>query len=170
MGQRMTGQEGLAYLPIIGLCGSSGAGKTTLVEALIPRFTARGIRVAVVKHGAHRVQVDVPGKDSDRLFRPGRMSPFLVRNIFFAAIQPVAFFRFCADSAWTMTWFWWKATPVHRSAKYGSWAGDIPRLLRMRAGSCIRSRRTGEGLKLFLTGYQSGSTGNVCAFRCTAAC
>ena len=58
-------------LPIIGLCGSSGAGKTTLIEALIPKFINLGLRVAVVKHGAHRVVVDAPGKDSDRFFQAG---------------------------------------------------------------------------------------------------
>jgi len=58
-------------LPIIGLCGSSGAGKTTLLEALIPKFINLGLRVAVVKHGAHRVVVDAPGKDSDRFFQAG---------------------------------------------------------------------------------------------------
>ncbi len=58
-------------LPIIGLCGSSGAGKTTLIEALVPKFINLGLRVAVVKHGAHRVVVDAPGKDSERFFQAG---------------------------------------------------------------------------------------------------
>ena len=59
------------FLPVIGLCGASGAGKTTLIEAMIPELLAHGLRVAVVKHGAHRVRVDHPGKDSDRFFRAG---------------------------------------------------------------------------------------------------
>ncbi len=61
----------LASLPILGICGASGSGKTTLIEALIPRFLADGLRVAVIKDGAHRVVVDAPGKDSDRFFRAG---------------------------------------------------------------------------------------------------
>jgi molybdopterin-guanine dinucleotide biosynthesis protein MobB len=61
----------LDYLPVIGLCGSSGAGKTTLLLGLLTRFKESGLRVAVVKHGAHGVRVDTPGKDSDRFFQAG---------------------------------------------------------------------------------------------------
>ncbi len=41
--------------PVLGICGCSGAGKTTLIEALIPRLHSIGLQVAVVKHGAHNV-------------------------------------------------------------------------------------------------------------------
>lgn len=58
-------------LPVLGVCGYSGAGKTTLIEALIPRLKARGWRVVVIKHDAHGLKVDRPGKDSDRFFRAG---------------------------------------------------------------------------------------------------
>lgn len=57
--------------PVLGICGFSGAGKTTLIEQILPSLTARGFSVAVVKHDAHGIQVDRPGKDSDRLFRAG---------------------------------------------------------------------------------------------------
>jgi len=57
--------------PVLAVSGWSGAGKTTLLEAAIPRLAARGLRVAVVKHDAHGIQVDREGKDSDRLFRAG---------------------------------------------------------------------------------------------------
>ena len=63
--------NGCGGLPVIGICGASGSGKTTLIEALIPRFLADGLRLAVIKDGAHRVAVDTPGKDSDRFFRAG---------------------------------------------------------------------------------------------------
>ena len=61
------------FLPgrITALVGPNGAGKTTLIEALIPRLHSIGLQVAVVKHGAHNVNIDVPGKDSDRFFRAG---------------------------------------------------------------------------------------------------
>jgi molybdopterin-guanine dinucleotide biosynthesis protein MobB len=57
--------------PVLGICGYSGAGKTTLIEALIPRLRSMGLQVAVVKDGAHNVRIDAPGKDSDRFFSAG---------------------------------------------------------------------------------------------------
>jgi len=61
----------LERYPVLGVCGCSGAGKTTLIEALLPRLQSIGLRVAVVKHDAHNLSVDTPGKDSDRFFRAG---------------------------------------------------------------------------------------------------
>lgn len=58
-------------LPILGICGLSGAGKTTLIEAMLPELLQRGLRVAVVKHDCRNLLVDLPGKDSDRLYRAG---------------------------------------------------------------------------------------------------
>jgi molybdopterin-guanine dinucleotide biosynthesis protein B len=49
-----------------GFAGWSGSGKTTLIEKLIPRFTARGLRVSLIKHAHHTFDVDTPGKDSYR--------------------------------------------------------------------------------------------------------
>jgi molybdopterin-guanine dinucleotide biosynthesis adapter protein len=49
---------------VIGIAGWSGAGKTTLLAKLIPRLTARGVRVSTVKHAHHAFDVDQPGKDS----------------------------------------------------------------------------------------------------------
>ncbi|MCI5223507.1 MAG: molybdopterin-guanine dinucleotide biosynthesis protein B [Candidatus Electrothrix sp. AR4] len=57
--------------PVLGICGYSGVGKTTLIEALIPRLRSMGLQVAVVKDGAHKVRIDAPGKDSDRFFCAG---------------------------------------------------------------------------------------------------
>ena len=51
---------------VIGICGYSGAGKTQLIEALIPQLKARGLRVSVLKHAHHRFDIDHPGKDSYR--------------------------------------------------------------------------------------------------------
>lgn len=58
-------------LPVLGICGYSGAGKTTLAEALIATLRIDGLRVAAVKHDAHGLDFDRQGKDSDRFFRAG---------------------------------------------------------------------------------------------------
>ncbi|MCC7346064.1 MAG: molybdopterin-guanine dinucleotide biosynthesis protein B [Variibacter sp.] len=49
---------------IIGVAGWSGAGKTTLIARLLPRFIGRGLRVSTVKHAHHSFDMDIPGKDS----------------------------------------------------------------------------------------------------------
>lgn len=50
----------------LGFAGFSGAGKTTLIEKLIPILVRRGLRVALIKHAHHRFEIDTPGKDSWR--------------------------------------------------------------------------------------------------------
>ena len=51
---------------VFGFAGFSGSGKTTLIEQLIPMFTARGLRVSLIKHAHHAFDIDQPGKDSYR--------------------------------------------------------------------------------------------------------
>ncbi len=60
-----------AGLPVFGICGWSGSGKTGLLVELVRHFTGSGLRVAVIKHDVHGVHLDREGKDSDRLFRAG---------------------------------------------------------------------------------------------------
>jgi len=52
--------------PLVSIVGKSNSGKTTLIEKLIPRLMARGLRVGTIKHDAHSFEVDHPGKDSYR--------------------------------------------------------------------------------------------------------
>jgi molybdopterin-guanine dinucleotide biosynthesis protein B len=49
---------------LIGLAGWSGAGKTTLITALIPILAGRRLRVSTIKHAHHAFDIDQPGKDS----------------------------------------------------------------------------------------------------------
>ncbi|KAF0192963.1 MAG: hypothetical protein FD165_66 [Gammaproteobacteria bacterium] len=58
-------------MPVLAVCGHSGSGKTTLIEWVIPELVRRRLRVAAVKHDVHAIQIDRPGKDSDRLFTAG---------------------------------------------------------------------------------------------------
>jgi molybdopterin-guanine dinucleotide biosynthesis protein B len=53
-------------MKVIGFAGFSGAGKTTLVEQLIPALKRKGQRVSVVKHAHHKFDIDHPGKDTYR--------------------------------------------------------------------------------------------------------
>ncbi|AXY40753.1 molybdopterin-guanine dinucleotide biosynthesis protein B [Halomonas sp. JS92-SW72] len=68
-----------ASLPLLGIAAWSGTGKTTLLEALLPRLAERGLRVAVIKHAHHTFDVDQPGKDSHRLRQAGA-APMLVAS------------------------------------------------------------------------------------------
>jgi molybdopterin-guanine dinucleotide biosynthesis protein B len=58
-------------MKIFGFAGYSGSGKTTLIEKLIPRFTAHGLTVSLIKHAHHEFDVDKPGKDSWRHRKAG---------------------------------------------------------------------------------------------------
>lgn len=58
-------------IPIVSIVGKSDAGKTTLIEKLIPELKRRGYRVATIKHDAHQFDIDHPGKDSYRHFQAG---------------------------------------------------------------------------------------------------
>jgi molybdopterin-guanine dinucleotide biosynthesis protein B len=65
-------------MKVFGFAGYSGAGKTTLIEALIPRFTARGLTVSLIKHTHHHFDLDRPGKDSWRHREAGATEVMLV--------------------------------------------------------------------------------------------
>ncbi len=51
---------------VLGIVGWSGAGKTTLIVALLPLLRARGLSVSTIKHAHHGFDIDRPGKDSYR--------------------------------------------------------------------------------------------------------
>ena len=65
-------------MKVFGLAGYSGSGKTTLLEDLIPRLTAAGLKVSLIKHAHHRFDIDQPGKDSYRLREAGCSEVLLI--------------------------------------------------------------------------------------------
>jgi len=65
---------------VFGIAGWSGSGKTTLIEKLIPQFTARGVKVAVIKHAHHGFDLDRPGKDSYRHREAGATEVLMLSN------------------------------------------------------------------------------------------
>lgn len=66
-------------IPLLGIAAWSGTGKTTLLEALLPRLRERGWPTAVIKHAHHDFDVDKPGKDSHRLREAGA-APMVVAS------------------------------------------------------------------------------------------
>lgn len=55
----------------VAFVAKSNTGKTTLLEKLIRELKNRGYRVGVIKHDAHKFEIDHPGKDSYRLTAAG---------------------------------------------------------------------------------------------------
>lgn len=58
-------------LPLLGITAYSGTGKTTLLKKVIPLLRQRNVRVGLVKHTHHDMDVDKPGKDSYELRKAG---------------------------------------------------------------------------------------------------
>lgn len=65
---------------VVGFTGASGAGKTTLIEALLLRFCDEGLRCAAIKHAHHGFDIDRPGKDSFRLRQAGARQVLLASD------------------------------------------------------------------------------------------
>ena len=57
--------------PIVGFVAPSGTGKTTLIEGVVRSLVQRGLRVGALKHDAHRLELDRPGKDTWRFRQAG---------------------------------------------------------------------------------------------------
>ncbi len=58
-------------MKVMGFVGSSGSGKTTVIEQVVARLADTGLRVAVLKHARHGFDMDRPGKDSYRVREAG---------------------------------------------------------------------------------------------------
>ncbi|RNC65250.1 MAG: bifunctional molybdenum cofactor guanylyltransferase MobA/molybdopterin-guanine dinucleotide biosynthesis adaptor protein MobB [Desulfuromonadales bacterium] len=63
-------EEGMT-IKAVSFVAKSGTGKTTLLEKVITELKGRGYRIGVIKHDAHRFDIDHPGKDSHRLTAAG---------------------------------------------------------------------------------------------------
>lgn len=83
-------------MKVVGFCGPSGVGKTTLIEAVVAGLHRAGQRVSVIKHAHHGFELDTPGKDSWRHRQAGAFEVLL------ASSQRLALLReFDADEALT---------------------------------------------------------------------
>ncbi len=61
---------------LLGICGYSNSGKTTLIERIIKEM--KDVKIGVVKHAK---EVDVPGKDSSRFIKAGASEVVLINNL-----------------------------------------------------------------------------------------
>lgn len=67
-------------VPLLAIAAFSGTGKTTLLKQLIPWLSAHGIRVGLIKHTHHNMDVDKPGKDSYELRKAGAAQTLVASN------------------------------------------------------------------------------------------
>lgn len=56
---------------VVAVSGIKNSGKTRLITLLVPELSARGLRVAVIKHDGHRFEADRPGTDSHAYLAAG---------------------------------------------------------------------------------------------------
>lgn len=83
---------------MLAVVGWSGSGKTSLLEAVVGALAADGLRVNVVKHSHHDIELEPPRKDSARLRMAGAAevmiaSPYrvaILRELRGAAEPPLA--------------------------------------------------------------------------------
>jgi len=93
---------------VVSFVGSSGVGKTTVIEQLIPLVAAAGLRVGTVKHASHGHDIDKVGSDSWRHRRAGAEAVLL------AGASGAVLFLTPADPPSTKT-------PAHHTS-----SGDVP--------------------------------------------
>jgi len=65
-------------MKVIAVAGSSGSGKTRLIESLVVEFKKRNSRLAVIKHCPHGFDLEDEGKDSQKYIRAGAVAAALV--------------------------------------------------------------------------------------------
>ncbi len=109
-----------SLMRVVGLAGWSGSGKTTLVTALIPIFNARGLSVSTIKHTHHQINLDQPGKDSDRHAKSGASEVMLA--------GPDGFTLFAKKNAFGLPGLLARLAPVDFVLIEGFRGSDLPKL------------------------------------------
>lgn len=83
----MSAHRDSAARPVIGIVGWKKSGKTTLTVRLIEAFTARGFKVASIKHAHHAFQIDDGDTDSARHRRAGAGQVAIVSSARWAIVR-----------------------------------------------------------------------------------
>ena len=56
---------------VIAISGVKNSGKTTLIQRILPKLTAEGLNVAVIKHDGHTFQADPVDTDTGKYIEAG---------------------------------------------------------------------------------------------------
>jgi molybdopterin-guanine dinucleotide biosynthesis adapter protein len=72
---------------VIGITGFKNSGKTTLLERLVRNLTARGYRIATIKHAHHAFDIDHQGRDSYRHRAAGAREVAIVSRNLWAVVR-----------------------------------------------------------------------------------
>jgi molybdopterin-guanine dinucleotide biosynthesis protein B len=111
--------------PVLAVVGWSGSGKTTLLEHLVAGLSGAGLRVNIVKHSHHDIELEPPRKDSARLRLAGAAaSPYriaIMRELRAAPEPPLAelLARLSPADLTLVEGYKWESLPkleVHRPA------------------------------------------------------
>lgn len=65
---------------LLAVSAYSGTGKTTLLTNVIPLLKEKGLRIGVIKHTHHDMDIDKPGKDSYELRKAGAEQTLVASN------------------------------------------------------------------------------------------
>ena len=72
---------------VIAVSGVKNSGKTTLIEALLPLLSARGLKTAVLKHDGHSFAADREGTDTCRFLAAGAFGAAIFDGEKFQAVK-----------------------------------------------------------------------------------
>lgn len=72
---------------VIAVSGVKNSGKTTLIEALLPLLSVRGLKTAVLKHDGHSFAADREGTDTCRFLATGAFGAAIFDGEKFQAVK-----------------------------------------------------------------------------------
>ena len=72
---------------VFGICGKSGAGKTTLIKKLIKALKEKGLKVATIKEAGPKFDPDLKGSDSYEHRKAGARGVALYNGSYFQIVE-----------------------------------------------------------------------------------